>query len=210
MVNSSIRRRLAAIARDPGELDEPSPLHLGAFFEGYASIVKSIRWLDHALTERIPAPPLETSAWYRAHLQDNPLDGLLRLLRIADELLASNQESSCVEFPPESSWWVTLVADVVRQRRIGMILGECSLAWLHNYGLGADAALHDHFPMLAAESNQRFSGFERWLQESYTAPGAPWHRIVRVFYGPGEGAVQAFGAAWDEYSARASETRIVR
>jgi hypothetical protein len=80
-----------------------------------------------------------------------------------------------------------------------MYLGELTLDWLYNFMLGARAADEDCFPGRAAHRNPQYTRFERWLQDRYECPDAAWHRILRVYGGPGLDGLELFFELWDEF-----------
>lgn len=198
MTSSALARHLATVAQQHDVLDCPSPLHAGAFVYGYLLVVPGLSWLNDALDTRFSGPA-QARAWTRAYLTHGDDKGLARVLEAAVSLLVDPRApvATLGNGNPES--FVDVVLDAIDVKRPATVLGECTVSWLYNYGLGAQAATADHFPALARERSAKLANFERWLQDYYELPGAPWQRLLRAFEGPGERAVYRFAALWREH-----------
>lgn len=198
MISKPLAHHLRAIAEQREHLDWPSPIHLGAFVYGYKLVVPDVSWLDDALQLHFAGPD-QARAWTRSYLASGNELGLVRLLEVAIALLEDPASPVVNVGPGEPEWFVNVVSSAVRVKRPGIVLGECTVPWLHNFGLGAQAATADHYPEVAREREAHLVRFESWIQGSFQLPGVPWQRILRAFYGPGEQGVYAFTNLWDEH-----------
>lgn len=198
MSSNSLARHLMAIANQQMTLECPSPIHLGAFFYGYLLVVPGFAWLDDALDRQFDGPE-QARAWTRSYLALGDELGLERVLKVAISLVEDPAQPVVTIGHEEPEWFVDVVLKAVGAKRPATVLGECTIPWLYNFGLGAQTATRDHFAPLASERETQFARFERWLQDYFDAPGVPWQRILRAFEGPGEAAVYRFAALWEEH-----------
>ncbi|MEO6599074.1 MAG: hypothetical protein ABIQ16_04325 [Polyangiaceae bacterium] len=198
MTSAALTRHLKCIAADHEILESPSPIHLGAFFYGYLSVVPDLSWVIEALDAQF-AGPAQARAWTRAYLAFGDEAGLTRVIDAAVTLLEDSARPVAAVGSSTSEMFVDVVLAAVRANRPAMVLGESTMPWLYNFGLGAHAADEDYFPALASQRRAKLLGFEAWLQNCFNAPGVPWQRILRAFEGPGERAVYSFASLWDEY-----------
>ena len=194
----ALARHLVAIGDRRILLEQPSPIHVGAFLYGYLLVVPGLAWLNDALDREFDGPR-QARAWTRAYLELGDEVGLDRVLDTATRLLAETPRTLVnvgSETPP---WFVDVVLAAMHSGRPATVLGECTIPWFYNFGLGAHAATSDHFAGLAAERTMQLVSFERWLQEYYDVPDVPWQRILRAFEGPGVDAVLRFASLWEEH-----------
>lgn len=198
MTSAPFIHHLKSIASQHDVLECPSPIHLGAFFYGYMLVAPGFSWLHGALDAQF-AGPAQARAWTRAYLAFGNEAGLARLLEAALALLEDPARPTVAvgHDPPEM--FADVVVAAVRANRLGTVLGEPTIPWLYNFGLGAQAATDDHFASIAAERRAQLLRFDAWLQDYFNTPGVPWQRILRAFEGPGERAVNSFASLWQEH-----------
>jgi len=189
---------LKRIASQHAVLENPSPIHLGAFFYGYVWVAPGFSWLDSALDAQF-AGPAQARAWTRAYLSYGSELGLKRLLEAALALLEDPARPAVVVGPNTPAIFIDEVLAAVHAKRPAMVLGETTIPWLYNFGVGAQAATDDYFAEIAPQRRAPLLRFEAWLQSYYDAPGVPWQRILRAFEGPGYHAVYRFASLWDEH-----------
>jgi hypothetical protein len=171
---------------------------LGAFLYGYTLVIPGLSWMDGALDARF-AGLAQARAWLRAYLTFGKQVGLTRLVEAAVALLEDPSRPAIVVGRDTPELFIDVVVAAARAKRPAMVLGEVTMAWLYNFGLGAQAATGDYFPELAVERHAQLLRFESWLQNDFKALGVPWQRILRGFYGPGERAVDSFASLWDQH-----------
>src|SRR6478609_8826464 len=150
MASAGLAYHLKEIALGREALESPSPIHLGAYFYGYTLVAPGFAWISGALDTQFPGPS-QARAWTRAYLTFGNEEGLVRVAEAAVRLIEDPARSvvvadSCV---PDS--FVDVVVDAVRAKRPATVLGECTLAWLYNFGLGAQAATDDFFEEIARQ-----------------------------------------------------------
>jgi hypothetical protein len=198
MSSAALTRHLKRIAAEHAILECPSPIHLGAFFHGYLLVVPKFHWVVDALDLQF-AGPSQAQAWTRAYLTFGDPLGLVRIIEAAEALLEDPASPVATVCPDIPEMFVEVIVAAVRANRPAMVLGEVTIPWLYNFGLGAQAAIADYFPEIADQRCAQILRFEAWLQNDFNAPGVPWQRILRGFYGPGERAVYAFASLWDQH-----------
>jgi len=198
MTSPPLTNHLKRIASQHAVLENPSPIHLGAFFYGYMSVAPGFSWIGGALDAQF-AGPAQARAWTRAYLTYGSELGLTRLLDAAVALLEDRARPTVVVGPNAPAIFIEVVVAAVHAKRPATVLGETTIPWLYNYGIGVQAAIDDYFSEIAPQRRALLSRFEMWLQSYYDAPGVPWQRILRAFEGPGEHAVGRFASLWDEH-----------
>ncbi|WP_437911132.1 hypothetical protein WME95_36820 [Sorangium sp. So ce327] len=198
MTSALLARRLSAIASHSKRLECPSPIHLGAFFYGYLLIVPGLAWLNDTL-DRLFNGPEQARAWTRSYLALGDELGMARILEAAIGLLNDPSGPLVTVAHGKPDWFVDVVLEALDARRPATVLGECTIEWMYNFGLGAQDATEDHFPEVARERAEQLARFETWLQDYYDSPGVPWQRILRGFEGPAEAAIYRFGELWNEH-----------
>src|SRR6188474_3118619 len=150
MTSASLVCALKAIAERRIRLESPSSLQLNAFFDGYLLVVPGLAWLNDEL-DRLFEGPREARSWTRAYLEFGEEDGMARVLEAAVGLLSDAHRSAVTIGHDRPEWFVDVVLNALSVNRPAMILGECTIPWLYNYGLGAQTATEAHFSDVARE-----------------------------------------------------------
>jgi len=208
MASPPLTNHLKRIASRHELLECPSPIHLGALLYGYLSVAPGFSWISAALDAQF-AGPAQARAWTRAYLSYGSELGLTRLIEAAVALLEDPARPAVVVGPDTPAMFIDVVVAALHAKRPANVLGESTIPWLYNFGVGAQAALDDYFPEIAPERRASLSRFETWLQSYYDAPGVPWQRILRAFEGPSEHAVRRFASLWDEHLSRVQRLVIL-
>lgn len=194
--------------RDAKLLDGPSPIHVGAFFYGYAFVAPQVNWLAAALDARFGGPP-GARAWTRAYLIFGDDEGFAAVLEAAIELLAGDTNSQVPTEAVVLAPFLDVAIEAIRAQRPAMVLAEPTIAWLHNFWLGAQGAADDNFAESAELPRSRLLRFEQWLQQQFDAESVPWQRILRANFGPGERAIGELVRLWDEHLVESGGERAV-
>jgi hypothetical protein len=126
MASVPLTHHLRAFASQHELLECPSPIHLGAFFYGYVSVVPGLSWLFSRMDAQFEGPA-QARAWTRAYLTFGNETGLTRTI---DAALALLEDPACPVFaagqhPPEM--FVDVVLAAVRAKRPAMVLGETTI-----------------------------------------------------------------------------------
>ena len=203
-VSVKFARRVEAILADPEILEAPSALHLAAFYGGYAFAVPGVGWIPGAVDAHIGVSGTSMRSWHHVYMRLRGRDGLVQVAKAILAVVShgprdpeASQGTPVSQSPPEHV--VRTLGQAWRLQRVGIYLGELTLDWLYNFMLGARAADEDYFPGRAAHRNPQYTRFERWLQGRYECPDAAWHRILRVYGGPGLDGLELFFELWDEF-----------
>ncbi len=175
------------------------PISLGAFLHGYMAANPAPWTAYDRLLERLRGPDAADAATRVYLLERDDEKAVSLLLSHLEELLAAEENRVVPEDAGTFEAWAPVVIEGIRQGRPGMFLGECTVMWLCNYVRGFHAGLHAADAAAARRQEGELEEFERWLQDRYDEPSAPWYKILRVFGGPGLRGLNKLVQTWDEW-----------
>ncbi len=202
-MTSSFNHALETLAaRWPAQLGSRDPLQLGAYVRGWALLDARIRSLIHDLTDTFDGPAgadCFTRAYLRYPDADKAFDEVLRAISdlAADHHRAATASGSVD--PYES--YLGHFSSVLAKRRLGLLLGEPTLAWLVANYHGYSECLSALSPGKAATEASSVSTFEASLARDYSQDGVPWWTIIRAYHGGGEAGLNALAEHWATHSA---------
>lgn len=190
-------------------LEVVSPLYLDALLNGYGAIDSRIMYVMRKLDDPLSSSPwprgprASLSVFSRVYLAEPELErGVAVLLERFEGLFRTWPDKDLVRGGAAGRSFADVLAEVVKQGRPALLFGEPTPLYAFHYSVGFNLAFEELEPAAAAAERSQFARFSRWLQHQYDWDvTVPWHRLIRIYEGPGLQGLEAFVRLWDEFTA---------